>query len=364
MARLLIISELGQGLSYGHRLALYVRGLGPGHMVHVAVPRSSPLPAMFPEAEVHTAPALPAMGGAGYAASYADVLQRSGWANPEALTAALRGWLAILRAVRPDRIVLEFAPTAMLAARVAGVPVVALGTGYTLPPLEVPMPWAVWWRQPPVARVQAAEDATVAAMGVALTAVGAARVASVSALFSGSDLVRCGLPQLSHYPQQEGQAWPGPIFAAEYGAAPVWPAGPGPRVFAYLDPAHPHFIPFVAAVARSVLPTALYGPRLTRAHCEAVLGRSGLAMPACVAVQEGPVQLRNALEEAQVVACHGVATLSAAVLAGKRVVHLPGHLEQAMVYRRLIWGGLGVGVPLEARSEWVEVALMGSLRSS
>ena len=106
----------------------------------------------------------------------------------------------MLRDVLPVLMVAEFAPTAMLAARLAGVPVRALGTGFTLPPQEVPMPWAQWWLPEPTGRLQAVEDAAVTAIGTALAGRGAPTLPSVASLFEGVELVRFGLPRLSHYP--------------------------------------------------------------------------------------------------------------------------------------------------------------------
>lgn len=354
--RILLTCEMGGGLSYGYRMAALARQfVANGYEVHVAAPPRIPVRLAFTgiEAVFHCSPTLRSTGAEGYAVSYADVLLRSGWSDPAQLVAALQAWGRLIRSVMPDLMVVEFAPTAMLAARSAGVPVRAVGTGFTLPPLEVPMPWTLWWRPEPRHQLQAAEDAAVTAIGTALTTVGGPALPSVASLFEGVELVRCGLPRLSHYPQQERLAWTGPLFAGDVGVTPAWPAGPGPRVFAYLDTAHPHFAPFVAAVAARCLPTVLYAPDLTPARFSAVLALAGLDVPACVAVHAEPVRLHDALAAAHVVACHGVATLSAAVLAGRRVLHLPGHLEQAMVSRRLVWSGLGVGVPREAGLGWV-----------
>ena len=61
-------------------------------------------------------------------------------------------------------------------------------------------------------------------------------------LFGGVHRVVVSVPELAHYdPASYGAdtVFVGPAFVADRGAAPVWPDGSGPRVFAYLAPHAP-----------------------------------------------------------------------------------------------------------------------------
>ena len=332
-----------------------------GCEIHVATPDAIPTQHAFAgiAATFHRPPALPAVGGKGNAVSYADILLRIGYADPAMLIEALRAWQAGLRYIKPDLVVAEFAPTAMLAARVASLPMVAIGTGYTIPPLETPMPFTQAWSTPPPGRLAAVEAEALGAMNTALTAMGAAPLPNVAALFDVQELIRFGYPALSHYPQQAALPWVAPHIMEAGGAVPDWPPGHGMRVFAYLNAGHPLCATVLRAIAARRLPTVLHIPGLPSPALEAMVGAAAME---CVRLHTEPVRMAAVLAECEVVVCHGVGTLSAGLAAGKRVLHLPGHLEQDMVLFRLLQGRLGTGVLRDAEPVQVEAALDAILR--
>ncbi len=66
--------------------------------------------------------------------NYSDILARHGYLAAEGLMSLMRAWLGLWSLLRPDLIVAEYAPTALLSARAAAVPAVMLGTGFYSPP--------------------------------------------------------------------------------------------------------------------------------------------------------------------------------------------------------------------------------------
>src|SRR5690606_31469924 len=74
------------------------------------------------------------------AVSYAELLLRCGYRDTEALAALIEAWLQLLRTVRAELVVVDHAPTALLAARVAAIPAAVTGTGFVAPPAVTPMP--------------------------------------------------------------------------------------------------------------------------------------------------------------------------------------------------------------------------------
>src|SRR5690606_23899680 len=66
-----------------------------------------------------------------------DVLTAVGFGDPQKLGVTSRAWDDLLDLVRPDLIVADHSPALFLAAFGSGVPVVAIGTAFTLPPLAL-----------------------------------------------------------------------------------------------------------------------------------------------------------------------------------------------------------------------------------
>src|SRR5690606_2236089 len=74
---------------------------------------------------------------AGPPAGMADILARVGMDDPALVAAMIRGWEQLFAAIRPDVIVGDFAPFLHLAVR-DRLPLVAIGTGFGLPPADMP----------------------------------------------------------------------------------------------------------------------------------------------------------------------------------------------------------------------------------
>jgi len=68
-------------------------------------------------------------------ASYVDILVRMGFADPHKLAAVVAGWQALLDYVKPDLVVTDHAPGLQAAISNTGRKTLAIGTGYTMPPL-------------------------------------------------------------------------------------------------------------------------------------------------------------------------------------------------------------------------------------
>ena len=81
----------------------------------------------------------------GVGKSYADVLRHVGWAEVPVLAALDEAWGSLLDEVRPDVLVAQAAPTALLAARGRNVKIAILGAGYDAPPRATPMPPILFW---------------------------------------------------------------------------------------------------------------------------------------------------------------------------------------------------------------------------
>jgi hypothetical protein len=66
--------------------------------------------------------------------SYGALLDRLGWADPGRVKAMVSAWDTFLRLLQPSSMVVEHSPALFLALATGTIPVLALGTPYTLPP--------------------------------------------------------------------------------------------------------------------------------------------------------------------------------------------------------------------------------------
>lgn len=66
--------------------------------------------------------------------AFTELLVARGFADAEGLRRGIEGWRDLLIQNRADVVVVDHAPTAALAARTLGLPIVIAGVGYTVPP--------------------------------------------------------------------------------------------------------------------------------------------------------------------------------------------------------------------------------------
>jgi len=73
-------------------------------------------------------------------ASFADILAEAGFAEEETLGGLVRAWQNLFHIFRPDMLLAQYAPSAQLAARLAGLPCLRLNIGFECPPEVTPLP--------------------------------------------------------------------------------------------------------------------------------------------------------------------------------------------------------------------------------
>jgi rhamnosyltransferase subunit B len=116
-------------LSHGHNVELAVRDLG-------ALPQTLPTNIRVWQAPVWPGSPEKRSGTERQPNSLADVLVLSGLSDNAAFGAMLTAWDSMIAQVKPDRIIAEYSPALITAAH-GKVETVAIGTGFTTPPLGV-----------------------------------------------------------------------------------------------------------------------------------------------------------------------------------------------------------------------------------
>ncbi|HEY4173079.1 MAG TPA: hypothetical protein VGM42_08620 [Rhodopila sp.] len=349
--RVLLAAEFMRGGATAVRLLpLAVALAGRGHDVTMALPAELAASGASAGVPVVDAPCWTVAPPPGFTAvSYADLLMHSGYATPDTLRGLMGDWRGVLDRVTPDLLVADFAPTAMLAARAAGIGMAAVGDGYSLPPLTVPLPGMRPWADVPADDADSVEGRVLAVINARFGALGCRELRRLRDMFADVACFVCTFPELDHYPIRPDAAPYGEVFAPSSGSAPAWPAGVGERLYVELDPHHPALDAIVAAVDRLGLPTLIHA--------------AGMEARQADAIERATIQVTTSANRAALLAGCDIAVCQArdvavqALLAGKPLLMVPVFVEQMMTLHRVATQGLGHGIEPTADAAAVDAAV-------
>jgi UDP:flavonoid glycosyltransferase YjiC (YdhE family) len=331
MSRILCAWELGSGYGHVESLATVLQALAErGHELHLAarnLPRAARALAGLP---VHLlqAPLWLEPTSTGAAACYPELLERVGYAQRTDIESLVRAWRSLYSLTEPDLVLAEHSPSAMLATRLDGIDTVAVGTGFTLPPLAAPMPTIAPGTAVSSRRMASAERRVLGRINAILGGAGRAPLGCCAELLAARARVLWTLPELDHYAHREHDEFHGPLKSAPR-MPPPWPPGAGPRVFGYYHASYPE-LPAVAQGLRTLGHVSVLV--VGGATEESV---SSLASASLRVTQE-PVDLEQASAAAGLVVSHGGhGSVSTCLLQGCPQLMLPHFVEQRMLAFRL-----------------------------
>jgi hypothetical protein len=344
MPTILVCWEMGGSLGHLAHLGILMRGLiARGcrpvgvfrelHHIHHLIPPCEIVPAPVGNARQAVAPTF----------VYSQLLYNCGYHGYEELRTRVRSWHTIFALTKPDILVCDHSPTAILAAHCLGIPTCTFGLGFFSPP-------DVW---PPVAlipggdleAIQQAEDFLRDLVNRILADFGQAPVSRVTELYSRVPRhFLATFQELDHFAEFRAGARYCGAWPHSGGANPVWPAGEGPKLYAYLKPC-PLLPALIGCLSRSPNPMLIYAPEVRSEAIEPLIrGNITLASrPADMA------QVAQECDAALLHATHG--TLSAMFLTGKPCFHVPIYLEQAILANRLVALGMAMAVDQTQEAE-------------
>lgn len=338
LSRILCCWELGGGSGHlGMLAALSSRFRTLGHHVSLVAKDVVNARTWLPDHNIAVFQA-PHRGSAanrrGPALSYADLLLRRGYQDSATLVALCGPWLNLIELLAPDLMVVEHSPTAILAARIAGVPVVVTGTGFVVPPAVTPMPSLLPGATTSAADLQTVERDAVARINQALAVFGTAPIAALAELFDPRSVYLATYPELDHYGVRDGATYYGESGFAGQGAQPCWPRGGGDKVFAYMHPGYPQFAVMLRQLTELGLPALVVAPGIDSDSVRKYGGGR-------VRVQADLVDLDRVTEACRVIICHGGhGTLAHVLRRGIAPIVVPNFVEQIISAYRLGRQGL------------------------
>jgi UDP:flavonoid glycosyltransferase YjiC (YdhE family) len=331
--------------AHGHRIAFVFREL---HQLSYLAD-TSPY-------EVFQAPVSVGEGhGQPVPSSFADILVGCGYDRPDHLAGLLGGWLALFERWKPDLVIADFSPTALLAARVLGLRRVSFGNGFSIPPRLIPLP-AFRFDEPVSAeRVKASDAHALATVNAVLARFGVPPLHALAQQFEADDEFLATFPELDAYGNRPKAGYWGPRFSVDQGASVRWPAGGGKRVLLYLKNNQPQLDALIDALARGPHRVAAFIPDLEPARRERLRGPSRI-------VSEQPMRLAPLLEECDLFVSQGGNVSLGTLMSGVPQLLLPSQYEQYISARRIEQLGAGLWLGVEAKPPEVDATLGRLLR--
>ncbi|MGA2618302.1 MAG: hypothetical protein ABSF26_11875 [Thermoguttaceae bacterium] len=360
MATILLTWELGGGLGHFVNLLPLARGLrGRGHRVFAALRDLSQAEQVFAGLGISyfQAPisAQPCANAIDPPRSFAHILHNEGFGELGRLRAMADAWRNIYDAVRPELLIFDHSPTALLAARSCGAKRALVGTGFFCPLDEYPMPDLRPWLPADAARLAHEEDLVLANANEVLASWDREPLPRLSHLYYQVDEhFLATFPELDHYPDRKGArywgAWPN-----VGGKRPDWPGGQDQRVFAYLKPFRA--LPFLLEqLSQLRYPTIVYGDRIDRSLRQRF-------QSATMRMEDEPLDLAEVGRTCDLAILNGNhGTTVAMLLAGKPVLQVPITLEQDIFSAVVARLGAGLSAGPE-RPEEIGVNLVTMLGS-
>jgi UDP:flavonoid glycosyltransferase YjiC (YdhE family) len=338
MATLLVCWELGAGR--GHltpHLALAKSLRESGHEVVFAVRHLQHAEALLGAEGFRYVQAptwiAPHGGPAQPIRSYPQMLLNVGFVDVDQLVARIRAWLALFDWVKPDALVVDHGPTALLAAHTRKLPVAVSGVGFCVPPLRAPLPALIG---PLDEAVREDEIRALNQANTALERLDVRPLDQLADLFDAELTVLRTFSELDPYEDRD----PALYLPANHlipGREVTWPDCNGPKVFAYLHPG-PMLVPVLTMLARRKVPSLV---------CTSALPKVALAQFASETMQistqpyDMPA-IGRSCDLAIVNAGH--APLVNLLLAGRPLVLAPQQLEQHLLAARVAKMGAGTVV--------------------
>lgn len=270
--------------------------------------------------------------------SYSEMLIIGGYGEHDTLRGLIDGWLGLFKLFCPDVVLIDYAPTALLAARIKGVPTVLAGSGFELPPQSKPLPSFNARATSSRENHLLGEEIALRNINHVLTCFRTRPLSQFADVFHSGHKILTTFAELDHYGERNGQIYIGPIYEMPCAHSAQWPEGnDGPRIFAYLRP----WIPGVEDLL-SALQT--YGASVICAFPGATASQIQRFQTSQLRIFPVAVSIAPLLASANLVIGYGSGTVATALLAGVPLLLVPRWSEQILTALRVEALGAGLSV--------------------
>ncbi len=247
-------------------------------------------------------------------ASWGETMGDFGFRRPDILRQSIEWWWGVMREHRYDVVVADSAPCALLAARGLGIPAVAVGVGYMLPPPSMDA-FPILMPEYPTRIYEEAE--ILAHVNAAAAEFGVPPLGHLPEVYASADQLAFTLDMLDPY-----GAWrDAPLLPPIVGGV-AEPASGGDEIFVYFTGAERKETALWQALGGLGLPVRAYVPGIDESSVAEIAGLG-------IAVERSPVPVNVIARRSRLVvnaAQHG--TVCMALGAGIPQIAVPRHREQ------------------------------------
>jgi len=289
---------------------------------------------------------------------FSDILMHRGYGSASGLYGLCRAWQSLYASLQPDLLMLDYAPTALLAARGSDIPKVMISSGFGERAPGLPDMCVRPWLKNGEALTRESERRVVGVVNRVLNKQGKPEIQVVSDLYRVDHCFLFIVPEVDMEIQRPTAVYLCPPKVPGNMRPALWPEGQGRRVFAYLKPSSEICLDVIQGIAEL--------------ECVGLVVCSGLAKKTVTKYQRPGLTIytdhrdvTGVMEDGDVVVCHaGRNTISEALLAGKPLLMIPEQLEQFHNSRCVSKCGAGLYIEKNMNRQAIKEALTQLLLAS
>lgn len=369
MKRLLFTWEMGANFGHVNKISQVAAELQSDFELYIACRNVVALRDLAPDLKAHLlpapyAPTRPMQKDERAGQCYPGVLMLDGWDTPAKLIPLIEAWRALFVLVKPDVLISQAAPTALLAARGLDFKTALLGAGWDSPPRSHPMACFDATNPETVTIALEQEKTALENANTALNHYDVPPMSQFCDLLDVDETLLAAYPQTDQFGPRDAiepnhAPYLGQLLSVSTGQRVSWRNRGGARILAYLRPGTSQYQAGVQGLAQIApnMDVILAAPGIDPHHADQLRQRS-------VLVCDGPVQLDHLLPDCDLGISHGSSGIGSAFMAfGVPQLCLPTHQEQMMFSKTAANAGCALGIAGQYQGPQVIEAIQKALAS-
>lgn len=247
-------------------------------------------------------------------------------------------WLSVYHLGQPDVLIVDHAPTALLAAQIVGIPVLQIGTGFVIPPDVCPFPSIRLWEKILNKRLLQADTRALETINHVCTAYKKPHFDTLQACMRYGIKLITSFVELDHYGYKRKEIYTGPILTNSIGIEKPCFETERPVIFAYLRTSIPGYTALLNALVYycQFAEITLVIPGIKTKSLKLLTSKG-------IRVYPRAIKLDYYLAKANLAITYGnYGTVSQFLLSGIPVLLVPQNIEQYLLSQRVEHLGAGL----------------------